>query len=190
VRQILAETESLGSLISDLFELSQIDVGNLRLQRESCDLRDLLSDTVNAMQLTAEQRGVELRGTFSSPSHMVYADSAKIQRVLTNLVQNALQHSGPGGTVTIRAEEIGSAVQVAVSDRGNGISPEDLPHIFERFYRADQSRTDGGAGLGLTIARGIVEAHGGEIWATSEAGSGTTIRFTIPHANETTLSGS
>lgn len=180
IRQMMIETSNLSLMINDLFELSQIDVGNLKLQREPCDLRDLISDTINAMRLRAEQLDIDLQGEDSDTPQLVLADIARTQRVLTNLVQNALRHTPAGGAVRIRVEEGGPALQVTVSDNGEGISPEKLPFIFNSFYRGDEARSDEGAGLGLTIARGIVERHGGEIWATSEPGSGTQISFTIP----------
>jgi signal transduction histidine kinase len=180
MKQILTETDKLSLLINDLFELSQINVGNLRLQLEPSDIRDSLSDTLNAMQLTATRKGVELRGDFSHPVPLVLADSARIQRVLTNLIQNALHHTKAGGTVTLRADDACPDVLVTVEDTGSGINPDELPHIFEGFYRVDRARSDGGAGLGLTIAKGIIEGHGGRIWANSVCGKGTTIQFTLP----------
>ena len=183
VAQILTETDNLNLLINDLFELSQINVGNLRLQLEPSDIRDSLSDIVNAMQCTASQKGVKLCGEFSHPVRLVLADSARIQRVLMNLIQNALHHTESSGTVTIRADDAGPNVLVTVEDTGCGISPEELPHIFDGFFRADGSRSDGGSGLGLTIARGIIEGHGGKVWADSTRGKGTTIHFTLPVAS-------
>ncbi|MEX2426576.1 MAG: HAMP domain-containing sensor histidine kinase [Thermomicrobiaceae bacterium] len=180
VRQMMIETNNLSLLINDLFELSQIDVGSLKLQREPCDLRDLISDTINAMRVQAAQLNIDLQGKDADTPQLVLADSARMQRVLTNLVQNALQHTPSGGTVRIRVEDAGPKLRVTVSDNGDGIGPEELPFIFDSFYRGDGARSDGGAGLGLTIARGIVERHGGEIWATSDPGSGMQISFAIP----------
>jgi signal transduction histidine kinase len=112
-------------------------------------------------------------------------DTPKIGRVLANLVSNALQHTPSGGSVQIRASAKAEVVQVEVSDTGEGISPDDLPHVFEQFYRGEKSRSrdTGGSGLGLAIARGIVEAHGGRIWAESPGpGHGSTFAFTLPRA--------
>jgi signal transduction histidine kinase len=184
IQQILNETHKLEALISDLFELSQIDVGNLRLQFESCDLRDLLSDTLNAMQMHAEQRGVLLQGEFSHAVRLVHADPMRIQRVLSNLIQNSLHHTESGDRIVVEVKnEPSGGIRLSVSDTGCGIDPALLPQIFDSFYRVDQARSDGGAGLGLTIARGIVEAHGGTISAESEPGVGTTISFTLPRSS-------
>ena len=109
-------------------------------------------------------------------------DAQKISRVLANLVGNALRHTPAGGLVSVRATPTPAGVQVQVSDTGEGISADDLPHVFEQFYRGEKSRSraTGGAGLGLAIAKAIVEAHGGRIWAESQAGHGTHFIFTVP----------
>ncbi|MFQ5859798.1 MAG: sensor histidine kinase, partial [Anaerolineae bacterium] len=109
-------------------------------------------------------------------------DVQRISQVLFNLLSNALRYTPAGGTITVRSERVGDQVQVAVADTGEGISPEDLPYVFKRFYRADKSRAraSGGSGLGLAIAKQIVEAHGGRIWAKSWVGAGSTFAFTLP----------
>jgi signal transduction histidine kinase len=111
-------------------------------------------------------------------------DVARIGRVLNNLVHNAIRHTPPGGRVTLRAERAGEEILVSVVDSGEGILAEDLPHVFERFYRGDKSRSSsrGGTGLGLAIARGIVEAHGGRIWVESERGQGSVFSFSLPRS--------
>jgi len=114
----------------------------------------------------------------------VLMDTRRVQRVLGNLVQNALRHTPADGTIHIAAEDGGPDVRVVVSDSGEGIPPEDIPHIFEQFYRGDRarSRDDSGSGLGLCIVERIVAAHGGRIWAESEVGKGSTFTFTLPKA--------
>jgi two-component system phosphate regulon sensor histidine kinase PhoR len=110
------------------------------------------------------------------------ADPSRLERILTNLISNALKYSPPEAEVVVRAERVDSCLQVSVVDRGIGIAPEDLPHLFERFYRTRGSRKAEGLGLGLYITRMLVEAHGGRIWAESELGKGSTFSFTLPLA--------
>jgi signal transduction histidine kinase len=128
------------------------------------------------------EKGVKVTGEVGSSVPEVAVDTRRLQRVLYNLVQNAVRHTPADGTVAITAEDAGQEVRVTVSDSGEGISPEEMPHLFESFHRADRSRSraHGGAGLGLTIARGIVEAHGGRIWAESGPGAGSRFTFTLP----------
>ena len=170
--------------MDDLFELTQIDAGALNWTREPSSLRDLISDTLESMQAQASAKGVTLSGSVDPGVDPVVMNSLKVQRVLYNLVQNAIRHTPSGGQVSVTAQacEGGTAAAVEIADSGEGIAPVDLPHIFEPFYRSDRSRVrDGsGAGLGLAIARGIVEAHGGRIEAASEIGRGSRFRFTLP----------
>lgn len=180
---VQGETERLARLIDDLFELSQIDAGQLRLRLEKGSLHDLISDTLRSMRAQAERRGVHLVGAADPALPSARLDPARIQRVLDNLVGNALRHTPDGGTVELRAHETSDGLEVEVRDDGEGIAAEELPRIFESFYRGERSRgRDGGAGLGLTIARGIVAAHGGRIDVESRPGAGTTFRFTLPCA--------
>jgi signal transduction histidine kinase len=181
MRTIAGEVERLSGLISDLFELSQLDAGALELRLERGSLHDLISDTLRSLGAQAAHRGVRLAGAVDRALPAVRMDPARLQRVLDNLIVNALRHTPPGGTVEIRAEPDGAGVCVTVEDTGEGIPPGDLPRVFEPFYRGDGSRPRaGGAGLGLTIARGIVELHGGRIWVESRPGQGATFRFTLP----------
>jgi signal transduction histidine kinase len=182
LRTLQRETEYLSRLIDDLFELSQLDAGILRLQLEPSSLKDLISDTLQSLTAQAMEKGVTVTGEVGSSVPEVAVDTRRLQRVLYNLVQNAVRHTPADGTVAITAEDAGQEVRVTVSDSGEGISPEEMPHLFESFHRADRSRSraHGGAGLGLTIARGIVEAHGGRIWAESGPGAGSRFTFTLP----------
>jgi signal transduction histidine kinase len=183
----------LSGLIDDLFELAQIDAGALRLELQHISLDDLISDALEGLRPQASARGVELHGEVTPKVGRVLAAPQKIERVLYNLVTNAIRHTPGDGVVTIRAmpeappadaapASGGSFIVVEVADTGEGIAPADLPRIFDRFYRGEKSRSraTGGAGLGLAIARGIVEAHGGRIWAESNSGQGARIRFTLP----------
>jgi signal transduction histidine kinase len=182
------ELEHLSRLVDDLFELARIDAGVLELTLEEASLHDLISDTISSFQPQAERKGIRLLGELSTDVDSVFANPPKLQRVLHNLVSNALGHTPPGGTVTLRATPEGDVARVEVSDTGEGIAFEDLPRVFERSFRGERSRTrpekDGapGAGLGLAIARGFVEAHGGTIDVQSEPGRGSLFRFTLARA--------
>lgn len=185
-RTLQAEINYLSRLIDDLFELSQLDFGLLQLQPESASIGDLVSDTLEALRPQAEQRRLTLRGEVEGYIPEVLMDTSRMQRVLYNLVQNALRHTPPDGAVHIRAADRGEEVQISVADTGEGIESEELTHVFERFYRGNRARTRGeaGSGLGLTIAKGIVELHGGRIWAQSARGEGATFVFTLPKTRE------
>lgn len=176
------EINDLSFLIDDLFQVAQIDAGGLVLERNENSLADLISDTLESFTGLAEQRGVSLRGDIQADLDLVYMDAPRIGRVLNNLVSNALRHTPAGGHVEVCASCQTGLVRVEVSDNGPGIPPDDLPHIFERFYRGEKSRSrlTGGAGLGLAIARGIVEAHSGQIGVESTLGEGTRFFFVLP----------
>ncbi len=173
---------SLSLLLDDLFEMAQIDAGGLQLDRQPNSISDLISDTIEAFTAFARQRGVRLEGSASPDADPVVMDGQQVGRVLNNLLDNALRHTPAGGTVQVRVRPAAGSVQVEVADDGEGISGEDLPHVFERFYRGEKSRSraTGGAGLGLAISAGIVEAHGGQIGVDSAAGQGTRVWFTLP----------
>ena len=176
------EVENLGELINDLFELTQLDTGVLELHLETASLRDLVSDTLEGMSMQAASRNVRLEGSVDDAIPPLYLDVRRVQRVLYNLIQNSVRYTPPDGSIMLRAKDGGSEVQVEITDTGIGILENDMPHIFQKFYRADdaRSRDSGGAGLGLAIARGIVEAHGGRIWVRSQEGKGSTFAFTLP----------
>ena len=188
-RTIRAEVIALNGLIDDLFELAQLDAGGLKLEMASVSLADLISDTIEGFRPLCEQRGIELVGRVSPNLELVTMDASRIGRVLTNLISNAFQHTPAGGRVEVLASREQGEVIVTVTDGGPGFSAEDLPRVFERFYRGEQarSRATGGAGLGLAIASGIVEAHGGRIWAENVIDPGETatvegavVGFAIP----------
>ena len=178
------ELAKLGRLVDDLFELARIDAGVLRLEMEETSLRDLISDTLSSFGPQAERRGVKLVGEVSPEVDPVLASPSKLQRVLYNLVSNALRHTPADGAVFLRAQPEEDVVRVEVVDTGEGIAPEDLPRVFEPSFRGEKSRTslegdDSGAGLGLAIARGLVEAHGGMIHVRSRLGEGSRFSFTL-----------
>ena len=176
------DIQSLSSLIDDLFQMAQLDAGGLKLELAQGSITDLISDTIESFSELAKRQDVSLDGRVEAGLDSVFMDARRIGRVLTNLVSNAIRYTQKGGSVYIQACTDKSGILVEIIDSGSGIPAEDLPHIFERFYRGEKSRSraSGGAGLGLAIARGIVEAHGGEIGASSEPGSGTRLFFTLP----------
>jgi signal transduction histidine kinase len=182
------ELEHLSRLVDDLFELARIDAGLLELTLEEASLHDLISDTISSFRPQAEQQGVRLEGEIVGDIDPVLANPPRLQRVLHNLVSNALRHTPADGAVTLRATREGEEAHVEVSDTGEGIAPEDLPRVFERSFRVEQSRTRAekdsapGAGLGLAIARGLVEAHGGTMDVESDLGHGSRFRFTLKRA--------
>lgn len=176
------DVRALSLLIDDLFQMAQIDAGGLQLNLAQNSIRDLISETLESFSALAKKQEVTLLGSADQNVDPIWMDAGKMGRVLNNLVNNALLHTPPGGTVELNAHRTGSQVEVTVKDSGEGIQPDDLPKIFERFYRSEKSRsrTTGGAGLGLAIAKGIVEAHGGEIEVESEPGKGTQFKFRLP----------
>jgi signal transduction histidine kinase len=185
LRQSQAEITRMSSLIDDLFELAQLDAGNLDLDFECINLSDMVSDTLESFAARAGALGLELSGSVSPQVDPVWAAPDKLSRILDNLVGNALRHTAAGGKIRIYAVLESDRVRVGVEDNGMGITPEDLPHIFDRFYRGESSRVrqddqKGSAGLGLAIAKGLVEAHGGEIGVESQPGVGSKFWFTFP----------
>jgi len=172
---------ALGALIDDLFELTRLERGDLDWTLEQVDLEDLVVETVAAMQPAAEERMVMVSAQREETMALALAHPERLQRVLTNLIQNAIRHTPPDGTVTVRATRVGGSVEVEVADTGSGIPEAHHEQVFEPFFRGDSSRTQEGAGLGLAISRAIVEAHGGRIWfEPSEIGA--RVRFCLPAA--------
>jgi signal transduction histidine kinase len=183
LRLMTGETERLNMLIDDLFELARLESGALRLDRSPSPVQDLISEALERMTAQAGRKGLQLAGEVVGDPPPVLIDGQQVTRVLLNLVQNAIRHTPADGSVTLRAQPAEDGVLVEVRDTGEGIGADDLPRVFDRFYRGDPARTrEAGAGLGLAIARGIVEAHGGRIWVESEPGRGTRFAFTLPAA--------
>ncbi len=182
LRTAQGEIQSLSRLIDDLFEMAQVDAGGLRLEREPGSLADLISDTLESFSELAKRQSIRLEGAVDPGVGPVVMDSRRIGRVLANLVGNAIRYTPAGGSVSIRAAPASGGVRVEVSDSGMGIAAQDAPYIFQRFYRGEKSRSraSGGAGLGLAIAKGIVEAHGGQIGFTSRPEGGTCFYFELP----------
>jgi signal transduction histidine kinase len=181
VRRMRTHVGVLGDLIDDLFELSRLESGELRWSMEHVALGELVHDAVEAMRPEATASSVAVRAVLEAGDPLALGDRARLQRVLFNLIQNAIRHTPPDGSVTVRAERAEGGVQIEVADTGAGIPKEERTRVFEAFHRLDPSRSDGGAGLGLAISRAIVEAHGGRIWV-ADAGPGTRIRVWLQAA--------
>ncbi|WP_298814773.1 sensor histidine kinase [Chloroflexus sp.] len=184
IEALLAEVALLERLINDLHLLALADAGQLPLYRESVAPAMLINEAVRSFAQSAAERSIQLKAEVAPDLPDIEVDPQRIAQVLSNLISNALRHTPAGGTINLSVVPDSAGVVFSVRDTGAGIDPADLPHIFDRFYRADRSRTrsSGGAGLGLAIARRLVEAHGGQIWATSQTGRGTTVSFRLPVA--------
>jgi signal transduction histidine kinase len=166
-------------MINTMLMISKTEAGVDKLAREEIDLARLIREACELFEPSAEDQGVTL--TCMAPAGTrVFGDARMIQRMLSNLLDNAIKYTPSGGTVTVSLSEKGGRVLVSVQDTGCGISPSDLPRIFERFYRSDQSRSKPGIGLGLSLARAIARAHGGDIMATSTLDQGSTFTVTLP----------
>jgi two-component system OmpR family sensor kinase/two-component system sensor histidine kinase BaeS len=177
LQQLLEETHVLSRLVEDLRTLALSESGALKLQREPTDVAALARDVVSAFAPDASSRGVALAADAPQEIAPLEVDPVRIRGVIANLVSNALRHTPRGGSVTVRASDDRRRVEVSVRDTGSGMTADELAHAFDRFYKGASSR---GSGLGLTIAKNLVAAHGGTINATSEVGRGTTITFTLP----------
>ena len=178
--RIQTEVDALTQMATELLELSRIESGQVPLELKLLSPAKLLSSAADRMKMQADRAGLTLQVDCPADPPLIRADLPRLEQVLVNLIHNAVKFTPPGGEITLMAAPIGQSVCFSVRDTGLGIPTDDLPRIFERFYRVDRSRTGGGTGLGLSIAKHIVEAHGGKIWAESREGEGSTFYFTIP----------
>lgn len=178
------QVRTLGALVDDLFELARIDAGALTLELAEAGLPGLVESCLRGVEAEARARNVRLDARIAQGTPPVRCAPDKVERVLLNLLTNALRHTPSDGSVAVLVEPGGGEVQVTVEDTGEGIPQPALERVFDRFFRVDEarSRAKGGAGLGLAIARGLVEAQGGRIWAESRPGGGARISFTLPAA--------
>lgn len=183
IAQIHDEVRHLARLVEDLRLLTLAEAGQLRLEREPVDLNRLVEEAVDGIALQAAEKGIRVAVRLSEALPLVRADPVRIRQVLMNLLTNAVRYTPSGGEITVAVQDAGDGVRVSVRDTGVGIAPEDLPYIFDRFYRAEKarSRADGGSGLGLAIAKHLVEAHGGRIGVESQPGQGAHFFFIIPY---------
>jgi two-component system, OmpR family, sensor histidine kinase BaeS len=177
VLPVLEAARTLEVLIEDLRTLAMADAGGMTLRREVVDLATLVSETVASFETSAAETGVALSVDVAGDLPQISADPSRLQSVVSNLVSNAIRHTPSGGSVRVSVGLSGGSPEVMVSDTGEGIPPDLLPHVFERFVKGSASS---GSGLGLAIACDLVVAHGGTIEASSSPGSGTTIRFALP----------
>jgi signal transduction histidine kinase len=184
IASLFDETRLLTRLVDDLHDLALADAGQLRLHFAPVILTDLARTAVDQFCPVAEAAGVKLEFATGDNVPVVAGDADRLAQVLRNLLSNALRHTPGGGRVAVSLSGDGTQVHLEVADTGSGISPEDLPHVFDRFYRGDTSRgrPGGGAGLGLAIVRQLVAAHGGQIAVSSLPGEGTTFTVTLPPA--------
>ena len=179
--RIDVEVDHMAQMVQRLLDLSRLETGKAQFNMEALDVKALLDEATDRVRPQAEGRGLAL--TVDAPEGMapVMADRAAVQEIMLNLIDNAMRFTDDG-SILVSAREVDAGVEVTVEDSGPGILPEDLPHIFERFYKADRSRSSGGVGLGLALAKHTVQAHGGEIWAESPPGKGAIVHFTLPLA--------
>ncbi len=188
--RIETEVDALAQMVQELLELSRIESGRVPLRLRPTPLSEIILHPVERLQPQAERAGIELIVDLKGGLPPVMADSERVQQVITNLVHNAIKHTPAGGSIAVRSsmqpDRFPNAAIVSVIDTGEGISSDDLPRIFERFYKVDRARSAGGTGLGLAIAKHVVQAHQGDIWAESVEGHGSTFSFCLPLVNSTT----
>jgi signal transduction histidine kinase len=177
---------ALGALIDDLFEISRLEAGDITWSLSRVSLSELVLETVDAMRAEAEARGIRVSAELPGGLDAARANPEKLQRVLFNLIQNAIRHTPADGSIVVHAQPSRSGIEIEVADTGEGIAAADRERVFAAFYRggAGASRTGEGAGLGLAVSRAIVEAHGGRIWLADSA-RGTRVRFSVPAAAAT-----
>jgi two-component system phosphate regulon sensor histidine kinase PhoR len=178
--RIDGEVDRLTQMVTELTELSHIETGKAELRRVLTNINLLIEEVAARMGPLAAGRPVTITTDLSPNPPMIKVDRDRIRQTLINLVHNAIKFNNPGGKIVISTKFDTEFVTVDVADTGVGISKEDLPHVFERFYKADKARSRGGSGLGLAIAKHTIQAHGGNISAKSEEGKGSTLTFTLP----------
>ncbi len=178
------QVRTLDLLVDDLFELARIDAGVLTLELREAQLSGVVESCLRGLEAEARARGVRLAAKLDGQDATARCAPDKVERVLYNLLTNALRHTPSDGSVAVVVEPLAEEVRITVEDTGEGLTPDSLRHMFDRFWRDDpaRSREKGGAGLGLAIARGLVEAQGGRIWADNRPGGGARISFTLPPA--------
>jgi len=174
------EVDRLTQMVSELTELSRIEAGSTKLKKEPVNLNELVNEAIIQLNPLATKQNVTLNAMLSGNLPAAKIDRDRISQTITNLIHNAIKFNRTGGSVTITTSSDDKVITVKVIDTGIGIPKANLPHVFERFYKADKSRTNSGSGLGLAIAKHTIEAHGGTITAQSEEGNGSTFSFTIP----------
>jgi signal transduction histidine kinase len=189
-QRIGREVQRLRRLVADIQQMTSLEAGRTKLDLAPLDMHAQVDETIAVIAPECEQQGIHVYNDIKPSIPQVIADSDSITQVLLNLLDNARRHTPDGGTIYVGATQQDHHLHIWINDTGTGIDPADLPHIFERFYRADRSRTTstGGSGLGLSIVKAIITAHGGNIWAESVLGQGTRITFTLPIVMQTPAS--
>jgi two-component system phosphate regulon sensor histidine kinase PhoR len=180
----------LHQLTEEMMGLALIESGQMPIRLVETQVSDLIQKTLEVLRVQAEHKGIQIQ-VQDSAELCAWADASAVQKVLNNLLHNAIKFTAPGGQIVIRTSQVQDNIEIQIADTGIGINARDLPRIFERFYKADQSRASGnsrGTGLGLAIAKHIVEGHGGTIWAESIEGKGSTFHFTLPACGDTVTS--
>ena len=177
-------SEQMDSLIRDLLDVTRVEAGRLSVEATATDVDDLLTDALLTLDPVAKAKGIELKLTTEQSLPLIEADRERIRQALSNLIGNSVKFSPSESTIVLRAARVDGEVVVSVKDQGPGMTTEQLSHAFDRFWQSRRTDREG-AGLGLAITRGIIEAHGGRIWAESEIGAGSTFHFTLPLAATT-----
>ena len=180
--RITHNAERMSALVQDLLDLSRLESGEVNLNLAPVDMARVIGEVVETYGEQARAKGVSLIAVEGSGAAEATADESRLQQVLSNLVENAVKFTPSGGEVRVEVERRGRWQEVRVLDRGFGVAKEDMPHVFERFYKADRAQDQGGTGLGLAIAKHIVQSHGGRIWVESRDGGGSVFGFTVPAA--------
>lgn len=175
------EADRLNHLLGNLLDMNRLESGALKLRVEPGDVEDLVGAALTQLGDAAQRRNVHV--TLASPLPMVPMDFALVTQALVNLLDNAIKYSPPEMPIDIRADVSGDEVQIRIADRGAGIPPRDLKRVFDKFYRIQREDSTRGVGLGLAISKGIIDAHGGRIWAENRPEGGTTVIFTLPLAS-------
>jgi PAS domain S-box-containing protein len=175
-----SESQHLGNLINSLLDMSRLESGRFQINKRLLPIRDTVIDAIKSFHTLARDKNIVLNEDIPVQLPEIEVDSERLRQVIMNLLSNAIKFSDPGGSVTIKAESRNGKLLFQVTDQGIGIPQEAMPHLFERFYRAEEKLARGGTGLGLYISKQIVEAHGGHIWVESQAGEGSTFSFTLP----------
>ncbi len=180
LKRIDAEVDRLIQMVTELTELSRIETGSAVLKREPVNLNELITEVITQMSPLALKETIHIVPMLAANLPPVSGDKERLRHTLVNLIHNGIKFNKPNGVVSIATSYDTAAVKVSIIDTGIGISKDDLPHVFERFYKGDKSRTGSGSGLGLAIAKHTIQAHGGAIWAQSAEGKGSTFNFTLP----------
>jgi two-component system phosphate regulon sensor histidine kinase PhoR len=178
--RIDGEVDRLTQMVAELTELTRIETGRAKLALERVNINQIAEEVVEQLGPQAKRQQLTLKSEVAPDLPPVSADRERIKQVMVNLVHNAVKFTPPGGGITLTTRRGEGSVTVAVTDTGTGISGKDLPHVFERFYKADRARSGGGTGMGLAIAKHVIEAHGGSIRVQSGEGKGSTFSFELP----------